>query len=147
MFSQKECNFKSVLSSEFANYSDRIRREYVIKTRFSGCFEFDLNVFGFRTNVASLEEVLNSAERQTANYQETFRNLLAIETKIFEEFNNEGETRKESTVEANFLVYQSSRNPRIAYEFRNILRVMEKPFPIVRLMPINFCRTCQNYNS
>lgn len=86
-------------------------------------------VFIFGQSQISLDELLNKAERQTANYQETFRNLLALETKIFEEFNKEGQTKKQNTVESNFLVYQSSKNPKAAYELRNILKVDGKPIP------------------
>lgn len=84
-------------------------------------------IFG-QTQV-SFDEILNGAERQTVNYQEAFRNLLAVETKIFEEFNKNGEAKKQSTVESNFLVYQSSKNPKLAYELRNVLKVDGKPIP------------------
>jgi hypothetical protein len=77
----------------------------------------------------NLEQILSEAEKQTANYQETFRNLLAVETKTFISFDKNEEVKKQNTVESNFLVYQSSKNNRISFELRNVLNVDGKPIP------------------
>lgn len=77
----------------------------------------------------SLDEILNQAEIQTTNYQETFRNLLALETKTFIDFDKNGLEKKRNTVEADFLVYQSSKNNKISFELRNVKKVDGKPIP------------------
>lgn len=77
----------------------------------------------------TLEEILNQTERQAANYQETFRNLLAAETKTFVDYDKNGEEKKRNTVEADFLVYQSSKNPKISFELRNVKNVDGKQIP------------------
>ncbi len=79
--------------------------------------------------VMQIEEILRQTQLQTAIYQETFRNLIALETKTFEEYNNQGELKKQNKVEANLLVYQSSKNPKLAFELRNVLKVNDKLIP------------------
>ena len=78
---------------------------------------------------ASIETILTEAEKQTANYQEAFKNLLAIETKTFEEYGKDGEVKNQSVVESNFLVYQSSKNAKISSELRSVIKVDGKPVP------------------
>lgn len=75
-----------------------------------------------------LNEILQKTQQQTTNYQETFRNLIAVETKTFEEFNN-GKLKNLTKIEADFFVYQSSKNPKISFELRNVLRVNNKSVP------------------
>lgn len=82
-----------------------------------------------QTTPPSLEEVLSEAEKQTANYQETFRNLLAVETKTFVDYDNNQQEKKRNTVESDFLVYQSSKNNKISFELRNVKNVDGKPIP------------------
>lgn len=88
---------------------------------------FVIAVFG--QNQVTIEEILRQTQTQTATYQETFRNLIALETKTFEEFNNQGELKKQNKVEANLLVYQSSKNPKLAFELRNVIKVNDKLIP------------------
>ncbi len=77
----------------------------------------------------TLDQILTEAANQTLVFQQEFRNLLALETKTFTEFDKKGEARKKSIVEANFLVYQSSKNPKLSYELRNVLKVNAKTVP------------------
>lgn len=77
---------------------------------------------------ASLETILNEAAKQSLNYRETFKDLLATETKTFEDFDKNGNVDDTTTVESNFLVYQSSKNGQTA-ELRNVVKVDEKPIP------------------
>jgi hypothetical protein len=86
-----------------------------------------LTIFG--QTQPTLEEILNQAEQQTANYQETFRNLLAAETKTFIDFDKNGQEKSRNTVEADFLVYQSSKNNKVSFELRNVKNVDGKPIP------------------
>ena len=81
------------------------------------------------TPVVTLETILDEAEKQVAVYQETFRDLLAVETKTFEEYDKNGELEDESVVESNFFVYQSSRNSQQITELRNVVKVDEKLIP------------------
>jgi hypothetical protein len=77
----------------------------------------------------SLETILSETEKQTMAYQAAFRDLLANETKTFEDYDNSEQVRKQSLVEADFLVYQSSKNPKLSFEMRNVTRVDSKPIP------------------
>lgn len=88
-----------------------------------------LSIAIFGQNQPSLEEIISQTEKQTANYQETFRNLLAVESKTFVDFDKEGRERKRNTVESDFLVYQSSKNDKISFELRNVKNVDGKPIP------------------
>lgn len=81
------------------------------------------------SSTPSLEEILVSAEKQTTNYQEAFRNLLAVETKTFETFDKNEQVKEKRVVESNFLVYQSSKNSNISFELRNVIKVDGKPIP------------------
>lgn len=90
-------------------------------------FLFTFQLFG--QNPPSLEEILLQAEKQTVFYQASFRDLLANETKTFAEYNKNGEPKKQRIVESDFLVYQSSKNPKLSFEFRNVMKVDGKPIP------------------
>lgn len=76
-----------------------------------------------------LETILTEAEKQTINYQETFRDLLATETKTFEKYNKEGELKDRKVVESIFLVYQSSKDGNTSSELRNVVKVDDKLVP------------------
>lgn len=70
-----------------------------------------------------LETILTEAEKQTVAYRENFTNLLAEEKKTFEKYDKKGKLDKTRTVEANFLVYQSAKNPNSIAEYRNVTKV------------------------
>jgi len=76
-----------------------------------------------------LEMILTEAEKQIVNYQETFKDLLAIETKTFEEYDKNGNLDEETVIESNFLVYQSAKDTNRAAELRNVLKVDGKLIP------------------
>lgn len=76
-----------------------------------------------------LEKVLIEAEKQTVFYQETFKDLLATETKTFEEYDKNGDLDEETVIESNFLVYQSAKDANRTAELRNVLVVNGKPIP------------------
>ena len=78
---------------------------------------------------ASLETILNEAAKQSENYRETFRDLLATETKTFESYDKDGDLDESKKVESNFFVYQSSKNEKASSELRNVVRVDDKPVP------------------
>ncbi|HEX8638236.1 MAG TPA: hypothetical protein VF692_09250, partial [Pyrinomonadaceae bacterium] len=73
------------------------------------------SVFAYAQNSAptapmtppSLETILSESQKQSEAYRESFRNLLAEETKTFEEFDKNGALNEKTTVKSNFLVYQS----------------------------------------
>jgi len=71
----------------------------------------------------SLETILTEAEKQIIAYRENFTNLLAEETKTFELYDKKGKLNDTRTVEANFLVYQSAKNPNFIAEYRNVTKV------------------------
>lgn len=80
-------------------------------------------------NQPTLEEILNETSNQTVNYQETFRNLLTLETKTFETYDKNENLKKQNVVESDLLVYQSSKNSKISFELRNVKSVDGKPIP------------------
>lgn len=86
------------------------------------------NAFG-QTTPVSIETILTETQKQSENYRETFRNLLADELKTFEEFDKKGEPERKTTVRSSFLVYQSGRNQAATAELRNVLEVDGKPIP------------------
>ena len=71
----------------------------------------------------NLETVLTEAEKQIVVYRENFTNLLAEETKTFEIYDKKGKLDETRRVEANFLVYQSAKNPLFIAEYRNVTKV------------------------
>lgn len=75
----------------------------------------------------NLETFLAEAEKQTALYKENFNNLLAEETKIFDDYDKRGKIDKRRRIESNFLVYQSVKIPGKAVEYRNVVKVDGKP--------------------
>lgn len=77
----------------------------------------------------NLETILSESQKQTEFYKETFRNLLADETKTFEEFDKSGNSDEKTIVKSTFLVYQSGRNEKVTTELRNVLEVNGKPVP------------------
>ena len=77
----------------------------------------------------SLAMILTEAEKQTVNYREEFKNLLAIETKTFEEYDREGEIEDQKIVESNFFVYQSAKDEGVSSELRNVIKVDGKLVP------------------
>lgn len=76
-----------------------------------------------------LETILYEAEKQVINYQQTFRDLLATETKTFEKYNKNGELKNQTTIESIFLVYQSSKDALTSSELRNVIKKDGKPVP------------------
>lgn len=81
------------------------------------------------TPAAPLETILNEAQKQTENYREAFKNLLADEMKTLEDYDKRGESDKKSSVKSSFLVYQSGKNSKATAELRNVLEVNGKPVP------------------
>ncbi len=77
----------------------------------------------------TLETILGEAEKQVAVYQETFKDLLAIETKTFEEYDKNGELEDKTSVESNFFVYQSVRSENVSSELRNVTKVDDRLVP------------------
>jgi hypothetical protein len=77
----------------------------------------------------NLDTILSEAQKQTELYRETFRDLLAVETKTFAEFDKNGEVDENTLVKSDFLVYQSGKNNKVTTELRNVLEVNEKPVP------------------
>ncbi len=77
----------------------------------------------------NLDRILSEAQKQTEFYRETFKDLLAVETKTFAEFDKNGEVDENTQVKSDFLVYQSGKNTKVTTELRNVLEVNEKPVP------------------
>jgi hypothetical protein len=77
----------------------------------------------------TLDTILGEATKQITVYRETFRDLLATETKTFENYDKDGELDESSIVESIFLVYRSAKDDNASTELRNILKVDDKPVP------------------
>lgn len=81
------------------------------------------------TTPATLDTILSEATKQIVVYQETFKDLLATETKSLEDYNKDGELKEATVVESIFLVYQSARDNNASAELRNIVKVDDKLVP------------------
>lgn len=94
---------------------------------------FVILLFGFQPisaqNTIPIETILLEAQKQTEFYRTSFRDLLATETKTFEEFNNKGVSNKKTVVKSNFLVYQSGKDAKQVAELRNVFEVNGKIIP------------------
>ena len=77
----------------------------------------------------SLDTILGEAAKQTENYRETFRDLLATETKTFERYEKNGDLDDRTKVESNFFVYQSSKDGKTSSELRNVVKVDDELVP------------------
>lgn len=77
----------------------------------------------------TLDVILTEAEKQTVAYQEAFKDLLATETKTFEDYDKNGDLNEKTIIESNFLVYQSSKDAKTSSELRNVLKVDDKFVP------------------
>ncbi len=78
---------------------------------------------------ADLKTILDEASKQVTKYQETFRDLLATETKTYEVYNKEGELKDLTIINSNFLVYQSVKDSDSILELRNIIKVDDELVP------------------
>ena len=70
-----------------------------------------------------LETILKNANAQTLNYREEFKNLLSEETKTFETFDKNGNLKKRTVIESNFIVYQSAKVQNYVTEYRYVFKV------------------------
>jgi hypothetical protein len=77
----------------------------------------------------NLETILSEAQKQSEAYRESFRNLLAEETKTFEQFDKNGNLEDKTVIKSNFLVYQSGRDAKVTTELRNVVEVDNKLVP------------------
>ena len=73
----------------------------------------------------NLTEILQNANLQTQKYEAEFKNLLAAETKTFETFDREGNVKKRTVIESNFIVLQSEKNTNgsVTAEYRSVTKV------------------------
>ena len=77
----------------------------------------------------SLDTIFGEAAKQTDIYRETFRDLLATETKTFERYEKNGDLEDQTKVESNFFVYQSSKDGKTSSELRNVVKVDDELVP------------------
>lgn len=90
-------------------------------------FMFGLN--SFAQTAPTLETILSEAQKQSENYRQIFRDLLAEETKTFTEFDRAGNIDKKVVVRSNFLVYQAEKDTTKTVELRNVYEVDGKIVP------------------
>jgi len=81
------------------------------------------------TAPADLNTILTEATKQIDVYRETFKDLLATETKTFEDYNKSGDLRDAKVIESNFLVYQSAKDSKSTAELRNVTKVDDELVP------------------
>jgi hypothetical protein len=70
-----------------------------------------------------LETILIEAAKQSGNYGEAFKNLLATENKVFERYGSGGGVKEQMNVESLFLVYESPKDKRVSSEVRSVVKV------------------------
>lgn len=92
---------------------------------FTCIFMLTCAVFGSAQteNQPDLKAILKNAAEKTQNYREEFKNLLAAETKTFEIYDKNGDVKKSSVVESNFIIFQSAKDQKVASEYRDVYKV------------------------
>ncbi len=107
-----------------------MNKNYIKKITFAIVFIFTFVAFANAQDAAeNLDTIIKKAGEQIAVYQETFKNLVAKETKTFEQYDKNGELKKKNVVESTFVVYQSPRDKELITEFRNVTKVDDKLIP------------------
>ncbi len=105
-----------------------MHKTLLVSLMLTALFVLDVNLsFGQVSESAELEKILKNAEKQTIAYQFGFKDLIAKETKTYENFKSTGELRSRRLIESNFLIYESKRDEATVSEFRNVLSVDGKP--------------------
>lgn len=77
---------------------------------------FSVSVFSQELN---LESFLEKAEKSSKTYVETFKNLIAEESKSITKFKKNGDVDDLRTIKSNFIVYQSLKDEKFS-EFRTV---------------------------
>lgn len=75
------------------------------------------------TPTPTKEQILDAVDAQAKTYVETFKNLLADETKSFELYGKNGEVKKKRVVVSSFLVFPLMKAEGQSVEFRNVTSV------------------------
>jgi hypothetical protein len=75
------------------------------------------------TPESPLEKILKEALKRRGEYVETFKNLVAEETKLTEVFDKDGTLKKQRTEVADLLVYQYQLSQQVVGEYRFIREV------------------------
>lgn len=78
---------------------------------------------GQSVRVPTLTEILDGAGSTSKVYLETFKNLIADETKTFVIYKRNGDEKKRRTVTSNFIVFPLTKQPDRVVEFRNVVSV------------------------
>lgn len=94
-----------------------------LKLKFAFVLTLVFAAFSVAQTTLPINDILNNTEKQTKVYREEFANLLADETKTFEEFDKNGQVKEKRVIESNFLVYQSTQNADKITEYRNVIKV------------------------
>ncbi len=76
--------------------------------------------FGFAQDLTA---ILQNANLQTQKYDAEFKNLLADEIKTFETFDRDGDVKKRTVIESNFIVLQSEKSADSTAEYRSVTKV------------------------
>src|ERR1041385_7142259 len=76
---------------------------------------------------ASLEQIWDQFMARADEYEAVFKNLVAEETKVIEEYSPSGELAKQHRILSDLVVYQSPRDSRKTAEYRDTRVVDGKP--------------------
>ena len=80
-----------------------------------------------QTAVPDINLILGNADKQTQVYVETFKNLLAEETKTFDIYDKKGDVKKHKVIVSNFIVYPLGKDSARVAEYRNVISTDGKP--------------------
>ena len=83
------------------------------------------------TPALSPAQFVDAARARAQEYTETFRNLIADETKRFVMFGKDGTEKRARVIRSSFLIYQPAGEMAASEEYRNIVEVDGKPEPNV----------------
>jgi hypothetical protein len=75
------------------------------------------------TPTPTKEQIIDAVDAQAKTYVETFKNLLADETKTFEMYGKNAEVKKRRVVTSSFIVFPLMKSEGQSVEFRNVTSV------------------------
>jgi hypothetical protein len=110
-------------------------------------FVFAIGVYPQTTLSPPVTDIVERASAQTKAYIETFKNLLADETKTFEVYDKNGEVKKRRVVRSSFIVYQFTKDRERLNEYRNVVSVDGKPVGNADKRAQDFFEQIQNVES
>ncbi len=91
------------------------------------CSAYLTTISGQKMSAGQLQKFLTEASQKTEEYTGVFKNLSATETKIFENFDDNGRLNSRKALVSDFIVYESVTNKGNLAEYRNVRKIDGRP--------------------